>query len=70
MFVVETMSFDGIYINCFEARHTARKFARKVKNNNYSVSDVEIYKYNDYVKLHPDFPDKLNYPWKLFESVI
>lgn len=60
MFVVETMSFDGIYINCFEARHTAREFARKVKNNNCSVSDVEIYKYNDYVKLHPDFPDKLN----------
>ena len=56
MYVVETMSFDGIYINCFEARHTACKFAHKVKN----MSDVEIYKYNDYVKLHPDFPDKLN----------
>lgn len=52
-YVIEILTHDGVICKVGEY-HRVHKLANDIKNNNCGV-DVEIYKFADYAKLHPDF---------------
>jgi hypothetical protein len=56
-YVIEIITHDGIVCKVDEYRR-ARRMYNMVRNT--SNAEVEIYKFADYIKLHPDFADKYN----------
>jgi hypothetical protein len=51
-YVIEIITHDGIVCKVDEYRR-ARRMYNMVRNT--SNAEVEIYKFADYIKLHPDF---------------
>ena len=56
-YVIEIITHDGITCHVNEY-HRARRMYNMVRNT--SNAEVEIYKFADYIKLHPDFAKQYN----------